>query len=145
MGSSNRIITLKEFYRLSERRMRISVDIDVKKGDRLRPLKTFFNLKHLFPNCDVTMQRTRHGFQVKAVGKTIEKIPHSRRVDIREMLGDDPLRVEFDRRKLKQGRYYLTDTLFSMKRGFDRKLHVVEEVNPVALPYVSHLPQKKTD
>ena len=143
MGRANRI-TFKEFYRLSERKMRISVDIDAKEeSDKLRPLKTFFNLKHLFPNCDVTMQRTGHGFHVKAVGKTIEKIPHSKRVDIRAMLGDDPLRVEFDRRKLEQGRYYLTDTLFSMKRGFDRKLHVVEEVNPVALPYAARLPTKQ--
>lgn len=141
---NSHIITLQDFYERSERRMRISVDIDSKKGDNLKPLKTFFNLRYLFPNCKVSQDRTRHGFHVKAVGKEIEAIVIEKRVDIREALLDDPLRVQYDRLKIRWSIPSLTDVLFSMKRGFDGILSIVDkDVNPVALPWISRLPAKK--
>jgi len=144
MDDSKRVITLKDFYRLSERRHRISVDIDsVKEKDNLKPQKVFFELKYVFPQCKVTMDRTRHGFHVKAVGDSIEKIPVETRIDLREKLGDDPRRIDYDRYKLEIGAPYLIDTLFSMKCDYDGTLSIVEPCNPVALPWFSRSPSRK--
>lgn len=137
-------VTFADFYRLSERRMRISVDIDNEDGiGNLRPLNIFFTLKGMFPNSKVTMLKTRHGFHIKAVGEEIADIPPENRIDIRESLGDDPLRIEYDRLKLKLGCPFLVDVLFTMKRDFDGKLNIVQEVMPFALPYASRIPAKK--
>lgn len=178
-------ITKELFYRLSERRRRISVDIDYKyvciicgdypldnlqkarkhltihhgidatKGrvvrkytkrrhiSRIRALKTYFTLKWGFPNSKASMQETRHGHHVKIVGDEIEKYPIKKRVFIREQLGDDSHRLNYDYLKLKLGEKMLVDTLFSMKKDYDGKISIVSPMNPIALPFAPRLPAKK--
>jgi hypothetical protein len=122
--------------------MRISIDIDGRE-ETLTVLKAYFSLKSRFRDSQVTVQRTRHGFHVKAVGKEIEKIPMSDRIRIRQTLGDDVLRLEWDQTKLRNNLPMICETLFSMKRGYDQKLNMVESVDPVALPYASRVPARK--
>ena len=136
------VITSKRFYELSERRERISVDIDAHamRKDNLAVLKAFFMLKAFFPKGEVEVEKTGHGFHVKAVDPQINSIPMSKRLDIRQALCDDWLRLDWDRQKLLWGEEQLCETLFVMKRGFDGKLHKVHPIDPVALPFVSRLP-----
>jgi hypothetical protein len=136
-------ITPELFYRLSERRLRISLDFD-KPVNRFASYRAFFMLKTFFPRSEIKVERTGHGgLHVKAVGKEIAKIPMLKRVEIREKLGDDPARIEWDKAKLKDGQDILCETLFVMKRGFDRKLRKVEDMNIFALPFASRFPAKK--
>jgi hypothetical protein len=67
----------------------------------------------------------------------------SKRVAYRETLGDDIMRLEWDQTKLRSGVPTMCETLFTMKRGHDQKLHIVEEIDPVALPYASRMPARK--
>lgn len=116
------------------------------KNNPLKVLQLFFILKRIFPNAEVSVDRTRKGFHVKAVGFEIKQIPLKKRVEIREYLGDDPLRVVFDKLKLSSGLTKLIETLFDAKTYFEGghgKTYFTEEINPVALPWVSKLPSKK--
>ena len=151
---SDGVITLKDFYYSSDRRRRISVDLDVgghivddaftrAQYDKLGPLKVFFILKKFFPKSQVKTERTRHGFHIIAVGEEIENIPVDKRIVIREMLGDDAQRLQNDKKKLSEGRFYAVDTLFMMKTGFDEVLGFSEQIDPVALPFASKIPAKK--
>jgi hypothetical protein len=137
-------ITYDRFFRLSERRKRLSIDIDSKTDmDSLAVLRAFFILRKLFPEARVTVEKTGHGFHVKAVSEKIAQLPMDKRVQIRETLCDDPLRIEWDKEKLRWGDDQLCETLFTMKRGFDGKLHIVSEANPLMLPWSSRIPAKK--
>ena len=133
-------VTLQDFYKASERPKRISVDID--KGS-LKPLQVFFMLKSLFPNSKVTAERTRHGFHIKAVGDEIRDIPIAKRLDLREILGDDSMRVDCDRRKLMMDRPYAVDTLFSLKCNFKGEWSMTQPEDVTALPYYPKLPARK--
>jgi hypothetical protein len=131
--------------RSSERSRRISIDIDapVLKKDKFAVLKAYFQLKTFFPHSDVQVDKTGHGFHVKAVGDEVAKIPIEKRVQIRETLCDDPMRIEYDKKKLEWGLPQFCETLFVMKRGFDRKLHIAYQINPVSMPSASRLPANK--
>lgn len=145
MDSARRRITLKTFYRQSERRKRISFDVDKKhlRWEPLKVLRLYFCLRYFFPDCEVTVYTTRKGFHVKAVGDAVALIPVEKRVDFRETLGDDVQRIEHERLKLRLGLPYLVDTLFQIKFYPDGKVGREERIDPVALPYVSRVPCKK--
>jgi hypothetical protein len=136
-------ITVRDFYKGSEREKRISVDIDNKDSTKFRALHVFFAMKNAFPTCKVSMDRSGHGFHVKAVGNDIKKIPLAKRIEIRDKLCDDHYRIECDRRKIEDGLEHWADTLFCMKQGFNDKLRIVEAMDPVALPFASRIPAKK--
>lgn len=133
-------MTLRDFYNASERPKRISVDID--EGS-LKPLQVYFMLKSFFPKSKVTVERTRHGHHIKAVGDEIRKIPTAKRLDIREALGDDPMRVDCDRRKLLMQRPYAVDTLFTLKCNFKGEWSKTQAEDLAALPYYPKLPADK--
>lgn len=142
MGNT-RIVSCSDFFQKSERRKRISVDIDDKQRGPLTVVQSFFTLKRLLPDCQVIVNRTRHGHHVKAVGESIELIPFEKRIELREQLLDDPYRIECDRYKLKYHMQELTDTLFTMKRNLQGERGIVENVNILAHPWYSRLPAQK--
>lgn len=133
------------FYQHSERKMLLGVDADRHHIYRepFKVLRLYFVLKLFFPLCQVSVERTRNGFHVKAVGEEIEKIPIAKRVEIREKLGDDALRVEGEYLKLELGLEHWVDTLFCAKTHEDKVKTQNEEINPLALPYVSKVPPSK--
>lgn len=135
----------KEFYLKSERCKRISVDIDTHhmKDEHFKVLKVYFALRLLFPDANMSVKKTRRGFHVKAVDKSIISVPIAKRVDLRDALGDDPSRIDYERLKLQLGLKYWVDTLFKLKRYPDGTISMPEEINPVAFPWVSRLPAKK--
>lgn len=135
-----RVVTLKDFYEQSERSKRISVDVD---EGTLRTVRVFYLLQALFPKSKVTVEKTLHGFHVKAVGDEIREVPVEKRLELREKLGDDPLRIECDRRKLLEGRPYTVDTLFSLKCNFKGEWSIVQPENLRAAPFCSRLPADK--
>jgi hypothetical protein len=142
--ANTRKITLADAYVNSERNRRISLDFDVNKSYRkIQLLSAYIELQHMFPKCEVSVQRTRHGFHIKVVGDEISKIKVADRIKIREFLGDDWMRVELDKRKMRQGRYYAVDVLFEIKQGYDGKISQPFDINPFALPYWSKLPSAK--
>ena len=140
-----RRLTASFFYYHSERCRRISVDIDRKHlhDEPLKILRVYFMLKNLFPSANLMVERTIHGFHVKAIDKTIRKLPIPKKVDLREALGDDPDRIDHDRMSIKLGVPYFTDTLFTIKFHSTGEVGMTDEVNPLALPYVSKIPAKK--
>jgi len=152
--ANTQVITKKLFYRLSERRKRISVDIDEGEPDKIKVLRIYYALQYVFPNCRVSIDRTSHGWHVKVVGSEIEAIQIRKRLFLREQLDDDPMRLEYDLSKLEElDLPLLVDTLFTMKarhkavlafahrwdkerrlHRFYSKIHIVEKVNPTMLP-----------
>lgn len=122
----------------SERARRISVDLDNKS--RFKMLKTFLNLKGLFPNKTVTVQETFHGYHVKVtdVDRTVEQ-----NLRIRRALGDDGERLEYDESKHRCGLDDYVDVLFSVKAYPDNRISVVEEVNVLAEPFYSEFRRRK--
>jgi len=140
-----KLITAETFYRLSERRKRISFDVDRHhlQKEPLKVLRIFFTLKNCFPYAKITVHRTAHGFHVKAVNEKIADIPLEKRVSIRETLGDDYPRVEYDKLKIRLGLPYFVDTLFSTKFYPNGTIGHEEKCNPIALPWISKIPSKK--
>jgi len=130
---------------MSERSRRLSVDIDrpTLKENRVAVLAAFFRLKAFFPRSEIIVDRTGHGFHVKAIGQEIASLPIEKRVQIREALCDDPLRIEYDKKKLQWGLPQYVETLFTIKKGPDGKIRIVEETNPLMLPSASRLPATK--
>ena len=140
---------------LNERAYQISFDIDNKhlKNEPLKVLRLFFLLKEMFPQAKVGVDKTGNGYHVSAIGMDVHNIPLQKRVDIRDKLGDDPHRVLCDQRRLEIGLESLVETLFVMKRkryvtpsghNYYGKITFVESLNPIALPWISKIPARKS-
>ena len=142
----NKIMTSKIFYEKSERRKRISIDIDQQhlRSDPFKVQRVFFILKQFFPNACISVKKTKNGFHVKAVGEDIASISIVNRVNLREQLGDDPLRIEAERLKLRTDLIGWVETLFTLKRYSDGSYSKPEEINPFAIPWITQLPTKKS-
>lgn len=137
-------LTAELFYNKSERRKRVSVDVDnYHHYGPFKILRIYFMLKLLFPNSVVSVEKSRRGVHIKAVGEEVASIPIEKRIDLRDSLGDDGERVRYDRAKLSWNLPFFVETLFDMKDYPDNVIYHVEKMNPIALPYYSRLPAKK--
>jgi len=140
------IMTSQMFYEKSERRKRISIDIDQQhlRNDPFKVHRIFFVLNEFFPNAYISIKKTKNGFHIKAVGEDIAAIPIVNRVDLREQLGDDTSRIEAERLKLRSDLTGWIETLFTLKKYSDGSYSKPEEINPFALPWTAQLPAKKS-
>lgn len=134
-----------DFFKKSERSKRISIDIDKDhlKVEPLKVLRVYFAMKQIFPNVEISVEKTLKGFHVKAVGIPIKRISVAKRIQIREILGDDPERIKYDQFKLKHGLIHLTETLFEAKIQPGGQFTIAQTINPIASPSVSKVPAKK--
>lgn len=73
---------------------------------------------------EVVTDYTRKGFHL--VISLPEPVSLARALDIRRMLGDDPVRLEYDEAKLRYGNYTGFDTLFKHKIVKGRKGRTVK-------------------
>jgi hypothetical protein len=136
----------KFFYYHSERCRRISVDIDGKhlKEEPLKLLRVYFTLRNMFPFAEVYVEKTFHGYHIKAIDKSLKNVPIQKKVDFREALGDDPDRIEHDKISIKTGIPYFADTLFTVKFHRSGERYVVERnYFPLLIPCASRFPAKK--
>lgn len=136
------MVKFEELYEFSDRAKRISIDIDG-RFDWLKILQVYFTLKHLFPNSHATVQKTKKGYHIQIVGEEIRSVPIEKRVKLRDILGDDWERIDYEYLKLELGLSCFVDTLFELKI-YKGVATAVEDVNPIAYPYVSKIPAKKS-
>lgn len=130
---------------ITERSKRLSVDLDKHHmvDDEFSLLRPYFAMKSCLRKSRITVEKTGHGFHVKAVGKEVADIPLEKRLDIREVLGDDAARIEWDRSRVRRGCPQNCETLFTMKTGPDHKTFITYPVDAVSLPFASVLPAFK--
>jgi len=94
----------------------IGLDIDGRnRADAdYKMLKAKFNLEHLFPEADVHIEITRHGYHVIGYGPCL---PFDQECIVRSTLGDDRIRVKLDQYKKTIGSHNY-NVLWTEKGGF---------------------------
>lgn len=116
---------------------RIGVDLDT--HNELKLLKTYFNAK--FIGKDVKVYETLHGFHVHIFVKNNLET----NLKVRECLGDDKNRLNFDWFKYRVGMPIKLDVLFSFKvsfkEGYSSHEVEVDEKNILAIPFFSKVPR----
>jgi hypothetical protein len=109
----------------------IGLDIDgrviVVHGRRYRTadvkmLAAKYNSQYVFPEADVEVRITRHGYHVVAFGPCL---PFEQEIKVRAMLGDDRRRVHLDEYK-KSIDSHNYNVLWTEKAGF--RVHEIEPV-----------------
>jgi len=98
---------------------RITIDIDGENRNEstLKMLKTYFNLKYVFPDARIRVDLTRKGYHIVAFSP---KIRQENVIEYRKMLGDDPIRIMLD-----ENRDDITSNiLWSVKKGFVVKKNI---------------------
>jgi hypothetical protein len=102
------------------------IGLDIDGRDRsvatYRMLKAYFNLKYVFPEADVEVRITRHGYHVVAFGPCL---PFDKEIVMRSVLGDDRRRVHLDEYKKSIGSHNY-NVLWTEKAGF--RVHEIEPV-----------------
>ena len=83
--------------------------IDLDKKCRWELLLRYFNLKNAFPNEDIVVYETRHGYHLVLPGLQTD-------LELRRIFGDDPMRIEFEEKRSEAHNREPQDILFHVKR-----------------------------
>ena len=118
------------------RRKRICLDLDAK--NQLQLLKTYFNAKAMFPNSPIELKETEQGFHIRIFKN------HSvhENFQTRMTLGDDPMRISIDEKRLAWGLIDWIDTMFTFKK-VNGKISKEEDYNIFSLPFFFRFPCRK--
>jgi len=100
---------------------KIGVDIDTCFWDALR---AYLNAKHLFPDADVRLYRTRKGYHVVIRGVNVDAWTA---LEIRRYLGDDPERLYISEVRAKIHGKPPKDILF-VRKFYGGKWHERREI-----------------
>jgi hypothetical protein len=92
----------------------------------------------MFPKSKIEVKATAHGFHIRIFKKHSVKA----NLEVRRMLGDDPMRIAIDEKRLTWGLSSWIDTLFTFKRQ-NGVISMEEDCNIWALPFASKLPCRK--
>ena len=92
---------------------RITIDVDAKNRDEatVKMLIRYFNIKYLFPNAKIRVDLTRKGYHVIAYDLPI---PQDKILELRQMFGDDGIRIMLDSDREPVG----SNIMWSEKKGF---------------------------
>lgn len=106
--------------------------IDLDKKCRWELLTRYFNLKHAFPNEDIVIYETRHGYHLILPNVKTD-------LELRQIFGDDTMRIEFEDNRSTAHNREPQDILFHVKRVI-RKGKVVsmyerERINVMSEPF----------
>lgn len=112
----------------------IGVDLDTK--NRFRLLKAYFNARQI---SEPILKETLHGVHMRIPIKT----DVATNLEIRALLGDDPIRMNFDEMKISLNCPEAVDTLFFMKIGRDGKVSYEEDFNIMSEPFWSSKKARK--
>jgi len=83
--------------------------IDLDKKCRWELLLRYFNLKDAFPDEDITVYETRHGYHLVLQGIKTD-------LELRRIFGDDAMRIEFEEIRSEAHNREPQDILFHVKR-----------------------------
>ena len=101
----------------------ITIDIDGKTGfdATIKMMISYTNLKGFYPRRDVIIHRTKRGYHLIIYGDDGDL---ERERSLREIFGDDHMRIHIDRYKNEIGSHNL-NVLWTVKKGYK-----VKEINP---------------
>lgn len=83
--------------------------IDLDEKCRWSLLVRYFNLKNAFPNEDIVVYETRHGYHLVLPNVKTD-------LELRRIYGDDAMRIEFEEIRSKAHNREPQDILFHVKR-----------------------------
>jgi len=92
---------------------RLTLDIDGENRDdaTVKMLARYFAIKHIWPDAEVRVDLTRKGYHIVVYGLDV---PQERIIELREVLGDDGIRVQLDTAREPVG----SNILWTVKKGF---------------------------
>ena len=89
--------------------LRYHLGIDLDKKCRWELLLRYFNLKNAFPNEDIVVYETRHGYHLVLPDVKTD-------LELRQIFGDDTMRIEFEEKRSLLHNREPQDILFHTKR-----------------------------
>ena len=109
---------------------RLGIDLDKKCQWEL--LMRYFNLKDAFPKEDIVVYETRRGYHLVLPNVKTD-------LELRQIFGDDVMRIEFEEKRSKLHNREPQDTLFhqkrTMKNGKAIFSYTKEEVDIMSEPF----------
>jgi len=109
---------------------RIGIDLD--SLNQFVLLKTYFNVKYMFPNreIEIAYSPSGRGYHIRILFP--KGVKNELNLKAREILGDDPCRIDISYRKWRLGERYI-DVLFNWKNG--KWEEYFDEKSLLALPF----------
>lgn len=114
--------------------IRDCLGIDIDSKCRWNLLLRYFNLKNAFPDEDITVWETKHGYHLVLYDIKTD-------LELRRIFGDDPMRIEFEEERSTAHNREPQDILFHTKRvmrnGSVVSIHTREMINIMSEPFCS--------
>lgn len=114
--------------------IRNCLGIDIDSKCRWSLLLRYFNLKNAFPDEDIVVWETRHGYHL-----VLYRIKTD--LELRRIFGDDPMRIEFEEKRSECHQREPQDILFHCKRvirsGKVVSTYIREKIDVMSEPFWS--------
>lgn len=108
--------------------------VDLDKKCRWELLLCYFNLRDAFPDEDIAVYETKHGYHLVLPNVETD-------LEVRRIFGDDAMRIEFEDVRSKAHNREPQDILFHTKRvirnGKNISIYTREKIDVMAEPFFS--------